>query len=124
MKRWIWFNGVVLLMFVLGFCCLGCSESREPFVGKYQSLQTIAGKGPFSLELSGDGKGVWQLEGKALLNFSWTVKDGRIWLYTKEGGVYIVTPAGDMLSADMTGNWHPSCPVDQCITFKRLPEKK
>jgi hypothetical protein len=114
----------VLFTLLMGAILLGCSESREPFVGKYQSLQTIPEKGPYVLHLDEDGKGSWLLGDEPLLKFSWTVKNGRIYLYSNQGGVYIVTPAGDTLAADMTGTWHSSCPVDKCITFKRLPAPK
>ena len=114
----------VLFTLLMGVILMGCGESREPFVGKYQLVQTISEKGPYVLDLRENGKGDWRLGGEPLLNFSWTVKNGRIYLYSDQGAVYIVTPAGDTLSADMTGSWHASCPPDKCITFKRLPAPK
>jgi hypothetical protein len=113
-----------LFTLLMGAVLMGCGESREPFVGKYQSVQTIPEKGPYVLDLRENGKGDWKLGDEPLLNFSWMVKNGRIYLYSDQGGVYIVTPAGDTLSADMTGSWHASCPPDKCITFKRLPAPK
>jgi hypothetical protein len=113
----------VLFTLLMGVVLMGCGESREPFVGKYQSVQTIPEKGPYVLDLRENGKGDLKLGDEPLLNFSWTVKNGRIYLYSDQGGVYIVTPAGDTLSADMTGTWHASCPADKCITFKRRPAR-
>jgi hypothetical protein len=113
-----------LFTLLMGVVLMGCGESREPFVGQYHSVQTIPEKGPYVLMLDEKGTGDLKLGVNTLLKFSWTVKNGRIYLYSNQGGVYIVTPAGDTLSADMTGGWHASCPPDKCITFKRLPAPK
>ncbi len=98
----------------------GCGESRTPFAGTYQSAAPYAGKGHIELVLKENGEGTWTWEGKSV-KFKWRVSDGRIWMYTKEGGIIIVTPAdgGKILSADMTGEWHPGCPPEKCINFQR-----
>jgi hypothetical protein len=52
------------------------------------------------------------------------VNDGKLWFYLKGGAILIVTPGNDgkVLSADMTGDWHPGCPPGSCVTFKRTQE--
>ncbi len=109
--------GLALLWLALG----GCGESRSPFAGTYRSLEPYAGKGHIELVLKENGECTWTWEGKTG-KFKWRVQDGRIWLYTKEGGIIIITPSEDRqrLSVDMTGEWHPGCPPQQCITFTRL----
>lgn len=109
--------GLVLIWLILA----GCGESRAPFAGTYHSLEPYAGKGYIELALKENGEGTWTHDGKSV-KFKWRVSDGRIWLYTKEGGIIIITPAdgGQTLSADMTGEWHPGCPPDKCLNFKRI----
>jgi len=114
---------------VLVWGCLllggGCGESRVPFAGTYKSSEPFAGKGHIELVLRSNGEASWTLaEDGTALKFKWRVEEGRIWLYTKEGGIIIVTPTagGKHLSADMTGEWHPGCPMDKCITFDRVKE--
>ncbi|MDI6853454.1 MAG: hypothetical protein QME75_07625 [Deltaproteobacteria bacterium] len=107
-----------LLLF--GLVLAGCGESRAPFAGTYQSMEPYAGKGHIELVLKDNGEGTWTLEGKST-KFKWRVNDGRIWLYTKEGGIIIIIPSeeGKKLSADMTGEWHSGCPPDKCLNFIR-----
>lgn len=99
----------------------GCGESRAPFAGTYQSVVPYAGKGHIELVLKENGEGTWTFEGKSV-KFKWRVSEGRIWMYTKEGGIIIITPAegGKLLSVDMTGEWHPGCPPESCINFQRM----
>ncbi|MBM4274162.1 MAG: hypothetical protein FJ134_06855 [Deltaproteobacteria bacterium] len=109
---------------VLVFVCLalgGCGESRTPYAATYKSVEPFAGKGHVELELKENGEATWTHLGKTL-KLKWRVSDGKIWLYTKEGGLLIVTPAeeGKILSADITGEWHPGCPPEQCVLFKRV----
>ncbi len=113
--------GLALICLVL----LGCGESRAPFAGTYRSLAPFAGQGHIELLLKENGEATWTLGGKTL-KLKWRVDDGRIWLYTREGGIIIVTPAegGKILSADMTGEWHPGCPPEQCVTFRRVEPGK
>jgi outer membrane lipoprotein-sorting protein len=109
--------GLVLIWLLL----LGCGEARAPFAGTYQSVEPYAGKGHIELALKENGEGAWTHEGKSV-KFKWRVEDKRIWIYTKEGGIIIVTPTeeGKYLSADMSGEWHPGCPPDKCLNFKRV----
>ena len=109
--------GLVWCWLVMG----GCGESLAPYAGTYSSEKPYAGKGHIEVVLKEDGTCTWTLEGKAL-EFKWRVQDGRIWIYTKEGAIIIVTPSegGKTLSADMSGDWHPGCPPEKCIIFKRV----
>jgi hypothetical protein len=109
--------GLTLIWLVL----LGCGESRAPFAGTYRSVAPFAGKGYIELVLKQNGEATWTFEGKTL-KLKWRVDEGRIWLYTKEGGIIIITPAkgGEILSADMSGEWHPGCPPDKCLQFQRV----
>jgi hypothetical protein len=52
------------------------------------------------------------------------VNDGMLWFYLKTGGILIATPSneGKMLSVDTTGDWHPGCPPNHCVVFKRVQE--
>ena len=110
--------GLIMCWLVLG----GCGESRSPFAGTYRSMETFAGKNYVDLELKEDGKGTWSVAGKSV-EFTWVVNDGKVWIYTKSGAILIVTPSegGKILSADMTGDWHPGCPSNVCVIFKRVP---
>jgi hypothetical protein len=111
--------GLLVICLALG----GCGESRSPFAGTYRSVEPFAGKNYIDLDLKENGKGTWALAGKTV-EFTWMVNDGRIWIYTKSGAILIVTPSegGRMLSADMSGDWHPGCPPNSCVTFRRVPE--
>lgn len=110
--------GLVVLWLALG----GCGESRSPFAGTYRSVEPFVGQNYVTLDLKENGKGTWTLEGKTV-EFTWMVNNGRIWIYTKSGAILIVTPGenGKLLSADMSGDWHPGCPPNACLTFRRLP---
>jgi hypothetical protein len=111
------FLGLALIWLLL----VGCGESRDPYVGTYRTVEKFGGKDHVELVLKDNGECTWTLEGKTL-KFKWKVDAGRIWLYTKEGGIIIVTPAPDKmtLSADLSGEWHPGCPPDKCVYFKRV----
>jgi hypothetical protein len=111
--------GLILVCLILG----GCGESRSPFAGKYRSVEPFAGENYIDLDLKDSGKGTWTLAGKAV-EFTWMVNEGRIWIYTKTGAILIVTPSegGKLLSADMSGDWHPGCPPNACVAFRRVPE--
>ena len=111
--------GLIMVGLILG----GCGESRSPFAGTYKSIEPFAGNKFVELDLKENGKGTWTLAGKSV-EFTWVVNDGKIWIYTKQGAILIVTPGdgGAILSADMTGEWHPGCPPGSCVVFKRVPE--
>lgn len=108
---------LILFSLVLG----GCGESRSPYAGTYRSIETFGGKNYVELDLKEDGKGTWTVAGKST-DFTWVVNDGKVWIYTRSGAILIVTPSegGKVLSADMTGDWHPGCPPGSCVIFKRL----
>jgi outer membrane lipoprotein-sorting protein len=112
---------VVLGLIVAGLVLAGCGESRSQFAGKYKSVEPFAGKDYIDLELQENGKGTWTLAGKTV-EFTWMVDDGKIFIYTKPGAILVVTPSeeGKILSADMTGDWHPGCPPGSCVVFKRV----
>jgi len=111
--------GLVWCWVVLG----GCGESRAPYAGTYRSEKTFADKGHITLRLMEDGECSWIFEGKET-KLKWRVEEDRIWLYTKGGGIIILTVSDgrNTLSADMTGEWHPGCPPEKCIIFKRVKE--
>ena len=110
-------------LILAGLVLAGCGESRSQFAGTYKSVEPYAGKGNITLNLMEDGRGTWALAGKTV-EFTWVVNTGKIWIYTKPGAILIVSPseAGKMLSADMTGEWHPGCPANACVVFRRVPE--
>jgi hypothetical protein len=101
----------------------GCGESRLPYAGTYRSVEPFANKGHVELDLKENGEATWKLaqEGSAT-KFKWKVENNRIWFYTKEGGIIIATPinGGQKLTVDMTGQWNPSCPMENCILFERV----
>jgi hypothetical protein len=111
--------GLIMVALVMG----GCGESRSPFAGTYKSLEPFAGTNHVELDLQENGKGTWALAGKTV-EFTWVVNDGKIFIYTKPGAILVVTPVegGKILSADMTGDWHPGCPPGSCVTFKRVKD--
>ncbi|MGB8993236.1 MAG: hypothetical protein WCD80_14370 [Desulfobaccales bacterium] len=113
----------VLGLIMLGLTMGGCGESRSPYAGTYKSVEPFAGKNYVDLTLQEDGKGTWALAGKTV-EFTWVVNEGKVWIYTKTGAILIVTPSegGKMLSADMTGEWHPGCPPNACVIFKRVSQ--
>jgi hypothetical protein len=114
---------VVLGLIMVGLVMVGCGESRSQFAGKYKSVEPFGGKDHVELELQENGKGTWGLAGKTV-EFTWVVNDGKIFIYTKPGAIIVVTPVegGKMLSADMTGDWHPGCPPGSCVNFKRVKD--
>jgi hypothetical protein len=109
--------GLIMVALIMG----GCGESHSKFAGTYKSVEPFGGKDHVNLDLQENGKGTWTLAGKTV-DFTWVVNDGKIWIYTKPGAILIVTPSegGKILSADMTGDWHPGCPPGSCVTFKRV----
>jgi hypothetical protein len=111
--------GLVLICLAL----VGCGESRSQFAGTYRSEEAFAGKNFVDLDLKDDGKGTWTLAGKSV-EFTWVVNDAKVWMYLKTGGIIIATPfeGGKRLSVDMTGDWHPGCPPNACVSFKRIAE--
>ena len=115
---------MVVLGLVIGWLALGgCGESQAPFVGNYRSETPFAGKGHIELSLKENGEATWKLEQDVKeLKFKWKVEGDRLFLYTREGAVIVVTPTqgGKKLTVDMSGNWNPSCPVDQCLTFDKV----
>jgi hypothetical protein len=113
----------VLGLIVVGLVLGGCGESRSPFAGTYKSVEPYAGKGFVELNLQENGRGTWTLAGKTV-EFTWMVNEGKVWIYTKTGAILIVSPSegGKFLSADMTGEWHPGCPPNACVVFKRVQE--
>ncbi len=117
-KSWLWL--VILTLLWGGVALPGC-KAREPYVGKYQSVVEIPESGRIVLELKGNGEGIWTL-GDQRTVFRWEVKQEKVWLHTKGGGVLIGTPVGDELTLDMSGDLRPCCPVEKMVKFKRLPE--
>jgi hypothetical protein len=110
--------GLILAWVLLG----GCGESQLPYVGTYRSVEPFAGKDHVELVLKEGGECTWTLgENGTPLEFKWRISDDRIWVYTKKGEIIIITPSegGKLLSADMSGEWHPSCPSDKCLTLAR-----
>jgi hypothetical protein len=115
--------GAILVLVLVGLVLAGCGEPRSRFAGTYKSVEPYAGKGNITLNLMEDGRGTWSLAGKTV-EFTWVMNNDKIWLYTKPGAILIVTPSqgGEILSADMTGEWHPGCPTNACVEFRRVPE--
>jgi outer membrane lipoprotein-sorting protein len=122
MKKYIMVSGAILGLILSGLVLGGCGESRTPFAGTYRSMEPVAGNNYIDLDLKETGKGTWTLAGKTV-EFTWVVNDNKIWIYTKSGAILIVTPSdgGKILSADMSGDWHPGCPPGSCVVFKRVP---
>ena len=113
--------GLIFIWFLLG----SCGESRLAYVGTYRSVEPFAGKDHVVLVLKEGGECTWTLgENGNALEFKWRISDNRIWVYTKEGGIIIISPSegGKVLSADMSGEWNPRCPPDKCLTFTRVSE--
>jgi hypothetical protein len=101
----------------------GCGESRQPYVGTYRSVQPFAGKGHVELDLKENGEATWNLTQEGMVSkFKWKVEGNQIWFYTRDGGIIIATSEdnGRKLNVDLSGQWHASCPVNQCITFERV----
>ena len=109
--------GLILVMLAVS----GCGESRSRFAGTYRSVNPVGEKNYIDLELEESGKGTWTVAGSTT-EFTWVVNDRKIWIYLKTGAIIIITPSGggEELSADMTGEWHPGCPPNSCVTFKRV----
>jgi len=109
--------GLILVMLAVS----GCGESRSQFAGTYRSVNPVGEKNYIDLELEESGKGTWTVAGSTT-EFTWVVNDRKICIYLKTGAIIIITPSGggEELSADMTGEWHPGCPPNSCVTFKRV----
>jgi hypothetical protein len=108
-------------LILVGLAFSGCGESRSRFAGVYRSENPVGGKNYVDLDLEADGKGSWALAGNTT-EFTWVVNERKIWVYLKTGAIIIITPSagGEELSADMTGEWHPGCPPNSCVVFKRV----
>ncbi len=123
MNRRLMISAATLWMVLCWLIFSGCGESRQPFAGTYRSLEPFAGKGHIELELRENGEATWKLAQEGIaIKFKWRAEGGRLWLYTKEGGIINATPSegGRILTVDMTGQWHPSCPKGYCIIFERV----
>jgi hypothetical protein len=123
MNRGLKISAVTLGIALCWFFLMGCGESRQPFAGTYRSVEPFAGKGHIELELKENGEATWKLAQEGIaIKFKWRAEEGRLWLYTKEGGIIHATPSdgGRKLTVDMTGQWHPSCPSEHCILFERV----
>ncbi len=112
-RKWL----LSLLLLMTGLCLWGC-KVREPYSGKFQSLNETP---EIVLELKATGEGIWSSGGQQIA-FRWEVKGDRIWFHAKGGGVLIATPLGDRLSVDMSGDLYPGCIKGKCVEFKRVPE--
>jgi hypothetical protein len=114
----------VVLGLVMGCLAIwGCGEPRAPFAGNYRSEAPYADKGHIELNLKENGEATWKLEKDMReLKFKWKVEGDNLFLYTREGAVMVATPTegGKKLTVDMSGNWHPSCPVNQCLIFTKV----
>jgi len=123
MKKDLLKVAVVLGLIMVGLVMVGCGESRSQFAGAYKSVEPFAGKDYVDLDLQDNGKGTWTLAGKTV-EFTWVVKDGKIWTYGKPCATRYGPPTAGRkrLSADMTGDWHPGCPPGSCVTFKRVKD--
>jgi hypothetical protein len=110
-----WAAGLILVL--AGLCLLGCKE-RQPYAGKFISLNETP---EITLDLKPNGEGIWS-SGDQRVTFRWEVKGERIWFHAKGGGVLVGTPLGDRLSLDMSGDLYPGCLRGKCVEFKRLPE--
>jgi hypothetical protein len=123
MNRSLMISAATLGMVLCWLVLMGCGESRQPFAGTYRSVEPFAGKGHIELELKENGEATWKLAQEGIaIKFKWRAEAGRLWLYTKEGGIINATPSegGRILTVDMTGQWHPSCPKEHCIAFERV----
>ncbi len=115
--------GAATLAVAFWLLVMGCGESRQPYAGNYRSVESFAGKGQVELELKENGEATWKLAQEGLIiKLKWQVEDNQLWLYTKEGGIIHATPSdkGRKLMVDMTGQWHPSCPKENCLSFERV----
>ena len=113
----------ILGLSVFCLALVGCAETRSPYAGTYRSEKTFAGKGHIELVLKENGECTWKLEkDDKTLKLKWRPEGDRVWLYTREGALMIATftEGGKKLSLDLTGDWNPSCPVDQCLTFLKV----
>jgi hypothetical protein len=123
MNRGLKISAATLGMLFCWLILMGCGESSQPFAGTYRSIEPFAGKGHVELELKENGEATWQLAQEGIaIKFKWRAESGRLWFYTKEGGIINATPSegGKKLMVDMTGQWHPSCPKSNCIAFERV----
>ena len=123
MNRYLLKLAAVLGLVLVFLALWGCGESRSRFAGTYRSEKTVDGKNYVDLDLKDNGKGTWTLEGKSV-EFTWVVNEGKVWLYLKSGGIIIGTPSegGTKLALDMSADWHPGCPANLCVSFKRSAE--
>jgi hypothetical protein len=106
---------------------VGCGDSRTPFVGIYKSIEPFAGKGHIRLELKEGGEAAWTLEPEGgTVRLNWKVDSGRLFIYTKEGGIIFANPShgGKQLTVDLSGELHPGGLPGKTVIFKRLEPKE
>jgi hypothetical protein len=123
MKRGLVIAAPIISLALCWLFLAGCGESRQPFAGNYKSVEPFAGKGHVELELKDNGDATWKLAQEGVsIKFKWRVEGDRLWFYTKEGGIILgtVSDGGKKLTLDLTGQWNPSCPTENCLTFEKV----
>lgn len=87
------------LLTTMIICFASCEKERDP-TGKYEAVSS--NRGSVVLELKEDGSGVWMFNDDEAF-FKWEVKDGSVWLHTKEGGVIAGRFEGDSIRILLPG---------------------
>lgn len=85
---------------------LSC-ESRDQYAGVYKAQ----GQGEIILELHGTGDGLWKV-GSDEVSFVWYIKQGKLRVNTKGGGVIVGKIGKDTIQMTLPG--------PKTITFKKI----
>ena len=100
MKR---FSSVLLIGFLCSLLLIMSCESSARFAGKYASEDNGNQNAPeVNLELSANGHGIWAIE-EDNVSFRWEVRDNKILIHTKSGGVIIGKIDGNTVEISLPG---------------------
>ena len=96
-KRTFWIITLALIGLVF---TLSCGEPIDRYVGKYEAED--AEQGHVSVELNKNGKGIRKV-GDDEVTFRWDVREGKMRVHAKSGGIITGEIEGDTLHVAMPG---------------------
>ncbi len=97
------FSSVLLITSLCSLLLVMSCESNTRFAGKYASEDDGNQNVPkVNLELASNGHGIWAIE-EDNVSFRWEVRDNKILIHTKSGGVIIGKINGNTVEISLPG---------------------